>query len=819
MRNARFLISFVITVILIFLLNNSWQLGATRIPPLGKFLDPFHGFWQNIEPKGFTGPAELRIEGLKDKVTVVYDSLLIPHIFANNDEDLYLAQGYIHAQNRLWQMEWQTHAGAGRISQLIGPGAGNAVLEYDRSQRRLGMVFAAKNLLKVIEKDPKINSMIEAYTTGVNHFIQSLSYQDLPIEYKLMDYRPEAWTNLKCAQFVKVMCQDLNMGDKDIQMTNALKLFGSNMVDLLYPDNEMVGDPIVNKPGEWNFTSLPLPKDSITLALSTSLMKSEEILKQEDGIGSNNWALSGSKTTLGSPILCSDPHLGLNLPSIWYVVQQHAPGINAMGASFPGVPFIPIGYNDSIAWAATNAERDVIDWFKITFKDNKRDLYLLDGKWVPTQKVIEEITVRGGETFYDTVVYTQWGPVTYDKTFKPENNRSDFAFRWISHDESEDVRAYYLLNRAHNFDDYMKAMDYITSPAQNWAFASVHGDIAIRVQGKFPVRKPKEGKFALDGSRSANGWQQFIPNDQNIMWKNPQRGFISSANQYPADSTYPYYIQTDSYEAFRNRRINSLLTSKEKFSIEEMMQMHEDNYNLKAAEILPHLVSTVSSSNLSVEEKKALDFLSSWDYFNEANSVGASYFEAWWETLYETTWDEMNITNVSLSYPTAYTTIKLIKTQPQLSFFDIRNTDQEEDATQVILLSFKNAVKKIEEWKKTQESETVPWADYKDSSVRHLARLEPFSFHVKHGGNNNIINAHSKRSGPSWRMVASMEKAGVRAWGVYPGGQSGNPGSFYYANMLSHWTEGEHYPLLFIHSPEEAESKSLYSTTINPASK
>lgn len=312
MKLSRFLVSLAITFLLIFLLNNGWTIGSISIPPLGKFLDPFHGFWQNLEPTGFEGKKQLMIPGLKQPVSVVYDSLLIPHIFAKNNDDLYLAQGYITALHRLWQMEFQTHAAAGRLSEIV---ASDAVLNYDRRQRRLGMVYGAEQALQSMNENPAIIK----YTEGVNRFIESLEYNTLPFEYKLLNYQPEPWTNLKCALLLKNMAQTLNMGDKDIEMTNAWQLFGKEMVDILYPDNERPGDPIVEKPGGWDFR--PVDIDSVPLAIPEDLINIKKAPPSDPTTGSNNWAVSGSKTYTGSPMLAGDPHLQLSLPSIWYAVR------------------------------------------------------------------------------------------------------------------------------------------------------------------------------------------------------------------------------------------------------------------------------------------------------------------------------------------------------------------------------------------------------------------------------------------------------------------------------------------------------------------
>jgi penicillin amidase len=811
--NLKFLISLAITLTLIWALNRSWEIGSIRIPPPGKFLDPAHGFWQNIEPKGFSLPESLNIPGLQQPVMVAFDSIMIPHIFAQNDEDLYLAQGYITAFHRLWQMEFQTHAAAGRLAEILGSGPDDAILSYDRTQRRLGMVYAAENAYRSMEKDPVAKMVAGKYAEGINTYIQSLSYRDLPLEYKILDYKPEEWTMLKSALLLRSMAQTLNSGDKDIQMTNALKLFGKEMIDVLYPDREPMGDPIVDKAGKWDFEPAHL-NDSIQ-ALPDELIAISGLTTPEPNIGSNNWAVSGSKTQSGYPILSNDPHLSITLPSIWYAIQLHAPNINTMGVSLPGAPGIIIGFNDSIAWGVTNAQRDLVDWYRITFENNKKEKYLLDGEWKDTRKVVEEITIRGGEVLFDTVVYTHWGPIPYDEHFRAENERKHYAFRWIAHDESEELLTFYKLNRAKNHSDYMNALNHFSSPAQNFVFASVTGDIAMRIQGKFPARKKYEGKFVLDGSRSTQGPLGYIPFEQNVMDKNPARGFVSSANQYPADSTYPYYINAVSYEAHRNRRINNVLREKNNLTVNDMMNLQLDNYSIKAEEILPTLIQAIDVAELLPEEKEAYNNLTGWDYYYHKDAQAPPYFEGWWRNLLVSIWDEMRNDSVSLSYPTSWNTSFLIRTQPDLPFYDIQSTPEKETITDLIRQAFKKSVEEVEAWKK-DSNKSVRWADYKDTYVEHLLRQAPFSFHVEHGGHGDAVNASSRRHGPSWRMIVSVEPDGPKAFATYPGGQSGNPGSIHYNSMLDRWANGTYFSMLFLRQADQSADRILFSTTLNP---
>jgi penicillin amidase len=812
MKNVKLALALATTLALVYFFQNDWNFGSP-VPAFGKFLNPFRGVWQNADGGAYADET-LRIASLEAPVEVVYDSLLIPHIFAQNDRDLYRTLGYVHAQHRLWQMEFQVLATAGRLSEIVGDRA----LDYDRSQRRQGMVFGAKNGLAAMEQDPQIKEIIDAYTEGVNTYIAQLSEKDLPLEYKLLNYQPEPWDNLKMALFLKRMSQTLNRGDSDFENTNALNLFGKELMDVLYPDREST-DPIVDKPGGWNFAPVTLP-DSLPLAVPKEWISMLPLEQPAEGVGSNNWAVAGSKTATGSPILSGDPHLELNLPSIWFVAHLNSPTVNVMGATFPGEPGVIIGFNDSIAWSPTNAQRDLVDWYRIEFKDSTLAEYRSDGAWKPAQKMVEEFKVKGKPSFFDTIVFTHHGPVVYDASFHGDSEKKHYAMRWISHDGSNEMRAFYELNRARNHAEYMKALDHYVAPAQNWAFACVNGDIAIRIQGKFPVRRVNEGRFVLDGTTTATEWQAFIPYEQNVMDKNPPRGFISSANQISADATYPYYLHTGSYnETYRNRRINQLLTQASNITPQDMMKMQNDNFNLQAAESVPLLLAKVDAATLSAEAKTIYEELAKWNFFNEADLVAPAYYEVLWEEVLRGIWDEMFESKVRVRIPTDFTTIQLMKDNPELSFYDVVATGEKETLPDVIKIAFEKTASRIGTWKNENAGKVLDWGNYKNTLLQHLMRLLPMSEYARNGGNGGIVNATSHRHGPSWRMIVSLEKTGVRAWGTYPGGQSGNPASPFYTNLIDSWERAQPNPLHFTTAAAALKPAALFTVQFQPEAK
>ncbi|HLY68397.1 MAG TPA: penicillin acylase family protein, partial [Puia sp.] len=312
MKIIPFFIYLIITAGLTFSLNRQWG----SIPPIGKFISPQQGFWQNADALDKDYDADLKFPGLRDNVQVYIDERLVPHVFANNESDAYFIQGYLHAKFRLWQMEFEVYAASGRISELIGEKA----LNFDRGKRRLGMVYAAEKSLKEMEADSITKYECDAYTAGVNAYIDNLKESELPVEYKLLNYNPEHWTNLKTALFLKYMSLDLAGSENDFEYNNAKNHFGLSDFQKLYPYLQDSLDPIVPKgtvyPAPGIAVKIPPTADSLYFAKTDSTDVFES--KPDKRNGSNNWAVSGKKTKSGRPILCNDPHLGLNFPSLWF---------------------------------------------------------------------------------------------------------------------------------------------------------------------------------------------------------------------------------------------------------------------------------------------------------------------------------------------------------------------------------------------------------------------------------------------------------------------------------------------------------------------
>lgn len=797
MRYIKFLLSLALTVGLIHVLSNPQTISGKKTPAFGYFLNPFSGFWQNAEPLTQTYPEITDIEGFEGKASVVYDDRLVPHIFADNDKDLAFMQGYVTAQHRLWQMEFQTHAIGGRLTEIIGERA----LEMDKETRRMGLPQGAK---KTVEKWKKSASWpnLEAYVNGVNAYISSLQPKDYPLEYKLLGYKPEMWTPLKTALFVKAMANTLARHDYDIETTNMLEVLGRETFDFLYPEWFPGQDPIIPKGTKWDFQPVNINTNPLTNSGSLSY---NALDKQPDYLGSNNWAVSGTKTSSGNPILCGDPHLKIHLPAIWYEMQLSTPDYNVYGVTLPGIPNVIIGFNDNIAWTQTNVGRDVLDWYEIEWKDDKRLEYKYDGEYRKVKLVVEEYKIRDGKSIFDTIRYTHHGPIVFDDTTKAKGGK---AMRWLAHDPplGDELGVFWKLPKADNYQEFVFAIKDYHCPAQNYCFAGRNGDIGLWCQGNYPLKSQEQGRFILDGTTSATEWKGFIPQEHNPHIYNPSRGFVASANQHSTDPTYPYYYG-GKFADYRGRYINSRLVEMDSINRKDLMNLQTDNYSLFAAEELPLLLTQVDSTKLSKSELALLEDLKKWDFRYEKDRTTPTVFNAWHEAFYNLLWDEVlkYKAEFPIKTPELWRTVALMRDMPNSPYFDIVGTTKEETFADLALMAFQRAVKDL--------GEDIPtWRDAKSTNILHLTGKSLLTFghaNIDVGGNKYAPNAITNETGPSWRMVVELGKT-PKAYGVYPGGQSGNPGSQYYDNFIEYWKTDQYYELSFMKSKDAKINNLLY---------
>ena len=779
----------------------SHAIGST--PAIGTLLDPVNGCWANAEPVDQDFNASPKFAGLQH-ATVWIDTMMVPHIHAANDHDLYFIEGYIHAMFRLWQMDMETRAAGGRVSEVIGEKG----LGYDRKQRRKGMVYAAENSLKVMEADPRTKLVMDAYTEGINNYISTLNYRTYPLEYKLMGFVPEQWTNIKTALLLKYMADDLTGKPDDLGLTYLKAELPKEEFDLLFPEKIEGSTPVIPRGTPFDKPSLTppvAPPDSIAFP-TFSTPDFED--KREDGKGSNNWAIGGARTASGAAILCNDPHLALNLPSLWFGIQLQTPDMNVYGASLPGAPGVIIGFTDSVSWGLTNNYRDVKDYYLIKPVDGDKNKYWFAGKQLDFTKRVERIGVKGKPDVVDTVDYAIQGPVTYKEyNGKDGGYKKPLAVCWMGLRGTNELLAVYLLNRAKNYDQYVDAILNFQCPAQNFVFADRMGNIALWGQGQFVNKWKGQGKFIMDGSDSATLWKELIPMRENPHVFDPGQGYVSSANQSVTDDTYPYWYNGDFVE-LRAWRINQLLNNMQKATVQDMFAMQNDNYSYLAANMVPVVLNYLNAANPKGD--KYMDLLKKWDYKLGYDSEAATIFQVWWSFFYRDVWAK----SIGSKVPGGLLPLQERTMQLFLAGIDpARNAPVNGYYTDFVNTSYKEAIDSIGKLEKTVGTE---WYKVKNTTVQHLAKLPAFSYdHLKIGGWGNTINAAKGDHGPSWRMVVQMGGE-IEAYGVYPGGQSGNPGSKHYADFLQSWVDGKYYRLVFLPNGDKQSSSAIkYTWVVN----
>lgn len=815
-------------IVCVYVLDRPWG----SVPALGRLFSPYHGFFQQVEDPNREGRQVLPLQSLHGEVQISYDDQGVPHIFAENDHDLYVAQGYVVARDRLWQMDFYGLAAAGRLTEVVG----GAVLELDRYHRRLGMARTAAAIVSHLrETDSLCYAILEAYAKGVNAFISTLDDRSLPLEYKLLGYRPEAWSPYKSILMLMNMRHDLSIGTDDYRMSNVAAQIGAAATASLFPDYPSLESPIIPEGTLWDFEPVDVPPVPASWEASPTDGPVQGMGAAPAGvgpadfpaptpeIGSNNWAVSGARSATGLPLLANDPHLTLSLPSIWYQIQLHAPGVNVYGVSLPGTPAVIIGFNQDVAWGVTNVGSDVLDFYRIRFRDKRRKEYWHDGMWKPVHAVIEIFHQKGGPDVKDTLYYTHHGPVVYHEA--ADSNHEDFpvghAMRWTGNEsQSADLLTFHYLNRAKNYDDYREALRYFAAPAQNFVYADNSNDVAITSNGRLPLKWHGQGRFLLDGTLASHDWPGWIPFAHNPHVRNPARGFVSSANQFPVDPTYPYYLAWQFAMPSRALRINERLNELELASVDDFKDLLNDNFNIDARRILPVLLADLAEDG-SIAASDAYRVLMQWDYQNDARSVAASIFERWIPRLAEGIWKDDFSADLPVRYPSLDRTYQLLLEEPDSDWFDDRTTPEERETRKdIVRFTFLETLADLEQTygplpdlvkSRSHDLDSWAWGRVKNTSIGHLVpNFAPFSRSgVMTGGGARIVNATTHAHGPSWRMIVQLDRAWPQAWGLFPGGQSGNPGSPYYDNMIEKWAEGELNPLLFLRDAAERNERLM----------
>lgn len=801
--------------------------------------------WIRISiPRSFpTIDGEVRIPGLTNPVNIYRDEMGIPNIYATSSHDLFLAQGYVHAQDRFWQMDFWRHIGSARLSEMFP-----SEIRTDAFLRTLGWRQIAEKEYELLE--PELKSMLEAYSAGVNAYLADHKGTRLSLEYGILkllnpNYEPEAWTPVNTLTWAKSMAWDLggNM-DEEIDRAILLKTLTPEQVNDLYPPYSTKHPVVVPKIGENVFQNQSVtrivdyrPYQALLSNISTNF-SSLNNLKGPFGsdIGSNNWVVSGSLTNTGKPLLANDPHLGIQMPSIWYQVGLHCQPKNntcpyeVSGFSFAGVPGIVIGHNDRIAWGVTNVAPDVQDLFIEKLNPENPNQYEYLGNWVEMDMRKEIILVAGKDPVEITVRSTIHGPIISDsygplqqQVETPENSFSQksgidlpsdyaIALSWTALEPTKLFNAIWGFDRAKNWDEFRTAAQDFVAPAQNLVYADVEGNIGYQMPGNVPIRKSGDGRLPVPGWTGEFDWQGYIPFEELPYQFNPESGYIASANNQVNPRDYPFLITTDWDYGFRADRIVSLIISATgPIDIAYFEKIQSDNFDASAALLVPILM------NINLEDPyldQLRELFKNWDYQDRMNSAPAAIYATFWKNfLLNTFGDDLPSDMQPAGSSRWFEVVSNMATSADSPWWDSQlTTDKVETRDDIFRMSFSQAVSEIQstlgkdptKWK---------WGDLHTATFRNQtlgnSGIAPIEMLFNRGpfptsGGASIVNATGWNASkgfeltslPSLRMIVDLSDL-RNSLTVHTTGQSGHAYSPNYINMVDLWRNFQYYPMLW----------------------
>lgn len=784
------------------------------VPPVGPLLSPGQGVWARNQPlyEKSKSRHSLAVSGLREPVEIVVDRDQIKHLFAKNDHDLYFTQGYVLASERLWEMDFLSRTAAGRLSEIMG----ERTLEIDKYFRRMGLSRAAEGSAEEFEKDPTTRAALEAYVAGVNAYVATLDPHEYPLEYRLLGHAPEPWTALRAAQLLKFMAWNLSGHSHDLRLSRSAAQLSGTEFDELFPLGLETPEPIIPRGTKWSFKATA-PSAPLT-RFQADLTRFKPLPTPDPSNGSNNWAVTGKKSTTGLPILSNDIHLNLYLPSLWYEMQLVSPTQNVYGIALPGAPGVILGFNSKLAWGVTNAGVDVLDWYQLRFRDEKKSEYLFNGQWRPVIAREEIIKVRGRDDVTLVQRQTHFGPIVYGEDEDPLGTMPvpvGAAMRWVALEPSNELKTFLMLNRASTVDQCREAIEHFVTPAQNFLCVDNRGQTGIFQMGRFPLRWKGQGRMILDGSNPTDEWAGWIPRNENPMIRNPERGYLSSANQAPTDAAYPHYLGWPFDEPYRGMRINEMLKSKAKLSPEDLIAMQGDLLLIPARDVKTVLVGSLDRSKLDERQAAAVAAVEKWDSRFTEDSSAAPLFDAWLKRTIEKTWLPRFPDVVNYMRPPLSVSLELIAKNPTSKWFDDPKTTEVETLREVAHAGLEMAIEDVSKKTGTTEPSKWTWARYRPTHAQHIGRLPGFGNVFPAPGHEFSVFANKGIHGPVWKLVVAVGSK-PKAWAIYPGGQSGDPLSPHYDDFLESWRTNSLKEVRFLESASAQNDRAKMTIELTP---
>ena len=755
--------------------------------------------------------ADLQVKGLHAPVEVYRDRYAIPHVYAASEHDLYMAVGYLLAEDRLWQMDMLRHVTEGRLSEIFG----EDYVDTDLLLRALR--FRKKSEKILAQADTASLMAINAFAEGINQFIMN-NENRLPPEFAILKYKPEKWEPYHTLNMIGYMAWDLKAGWSEILLSTIQKTVDSIRYHQLLPDLQRL-QPLVYPGNDMKSKTSVLLPDLLLQTASLRLLGAD-VLES-----SNNWAVTGSKSSTGMPLLANDMHLSLSVPGIWYQMHQVVEGkLNVTGLVLPGAPLIICGHNDSIAWGMTNTSVDNMDFYEEKINPDDSTQYQYNGKWrnFDVRKTI--IKTSNGKQVEKTLRFSHRGPIV--SAFKKMAGKV-VTMHWVGDEMSNEFRTVMLLNHANNWNDITVALKTFTSISQNIVYADKKGNIGLYCAAGVPIRKRDIPFGVLPGDTDEYDWKGYVPFEELPYLFNPANGYVVSANNRTAPNDYPYHIGT--WYALPNRfeRITELLSSKKVLSVEDFEAIQLDQHSKLAEKYMPSILNALNSfKNMTPTETQAYEILKSWNFSMDKKSTAAALFETLYLQFIHCTFaDEMgNGLFDSFNGVSSISRIaadQLIDNKISVWFDDVTTGNKTEKFDDIVIIAFSEAVSDLEtrlgtnpdswEWGRlhhlvlTHPLSTVKLLD----RVFNLNRgpfqvggsfhtVSPFSY-----DNNKLFDANH---GSSHRHIFDLSNWD-NSLTVIPTGNSGIPASKHYCDQTELYINGKYHPDYFTKDKIVASAK------------
>ncbi|SHG74826.1 penicillin acylase family protein [Ornithinibacillus halophilus] len=724
----------------------------------------------------------IELEGLQDEVTVITDEHGVPHIRASNEQDLYMTQGYMQAQNRIFQMELSRRQASGTLSEVVGA----AAVDQDKYFRTLGLRRAAEDSYEIYTDEGK--QVLQWFADGVNAYIdEAKESNSLPVEFTLMGAEPAPWTPIDSLTIGKFMAFDLG-GHWERQAFNyyVLNEFEEEKAYELFPDYPENRPTIIGE-------------EEVDVVASF-----EKAVIPHAFNGSNNWVVSGEKTENGMPLLADDPHLGLATPSIWLQMHLETEDMNVSGVIFAGVPGIILGHNDQIAWGVTNTGPDVQQLYLEKRNPDNPNEFLFEDEWEEATIIDEPIHVKDGETVEYQVVETRHGPIVSE--FAEESGKDTvMSLRWTALEPTTELQAILDINRATNWEEFETGLEKFLVPAQNFVFASKDGIIAYKANGRIPIyENGEDALLPLPGWEAEYEWKDYIPYDELPRVVNPEKGYIATANNKVVGDDYPYHISNVWAQPYRYERIAEMIEASDSLTVEDMMDIQMDQTNLQAREFVPLFLEQLQDKSLTENETTALSLLDDWNFVDDVDATQPLIFHHWMDEIEVILYEEIPDGIMGLFGSRAQTTDELLRNA--INGNESIWIEENEGLENVLTSSLEATIAKLTE-EYGQDMTEWAWGDYHKVQFDHpLSGIHPvlaYFFNNEDpmpvGGSSVTPMAAAYNSetgivghGASWRFVIDTNDMNTGYHIVGPG-QEGHFRSDWYHNQMDDWVNGDYH--------------------------